>query len=97
MIGSSGANRFYLAALFLLMARVGWSDGADSVDDGHDDDPARRVRVALIIDDLGHVGGAGKRVVALTGPVACAILPHTPYARSIARLAHGAPQDAARL
>ena len=93
MIGSSGANRFYLVALFLLMARVGWSDGADSVDDGHDDDPAHRVRVALIIDDLGHVGGAGKRVVALTGPVACAILPHTPYARSIARLAHGAGKE----
>jgi len=93
MIGSSGVNRFYLAACILLVARIGWSDAAVKVDYRPDNGLVDRVRVALIIDDLGHVGGAGKRVIALDGPVACAILPHTPYARSIARQAHVAGKE----
>ncbi len=52
-----------------------------------------RPRIALIIDDLGNGLSAGKRVVGLTGPVACAILPHTPYAKTIARQAHGAGKE----
>jgi polysaccharide deacetylase 2 family uncharacterized protein YibQ len=55
--------------------------------------PAYRPRIALIIDDLGNLGPAGERTIRLPGPVACAILPHTPYARAIARQAHAAGKE----
>lgn len=45
-------------------------------------------RVAIIIDDLGNEHAAGIRTAQLFGPVACAILPHTPFADAIARRAH---------
>ena len=54
---------------------------------------ASRPRIALIIDDLGNLGPAGERTVELDGPVACAILPHTPFARVIARQAHAAGKE----
>jgi polysaccharide deacetylase 2 family uncharacterized protein YibQ len=44
-------------------------------------------RIAIIIDDLGHQQGTGERVIALPGPVACAILPGTPRAGALARQA----------
>lgn len=44
-------------------------------------------RIAIIIDDLGHVQSVGERVIALPGPVACAILPGTPRATALARQA----------
>jgi len=93
MIGGSGANRFYLATCILLVARIGWSDAAITSDYRYDDRQVQRVRIALIIDDLGHVGQVGRRVVALTGPVACSILPHTPYGSSIARQAYVAGKE----
>lgn len=37
-------------------------------------------RIAIIIDDLGYQLAAGRRVVELPGPVACAVLPDTPRA-----------------
>ena len=40
--------------------------------------------IALIIDDLGNWRQAGLRTVSLPGPVACAVLPHTPFASLIA-------------
>jgi len=43
--------------------------------------------VALIIDDLGNSRIEGLRVLELPGPVACAFLPETPFAPSLARLA----------
>ena len=46
-----------------------------------------RPRIAIIIDDLGYLQRAGQRVIALPGPVACAILPHTPYSRLLSRQA----------
>jgi polysaccharide deacetylase 2 family uncharacterized protein YibQ len=46
-----------------------------------------RVRVALIIDDLGYRRAEGERAVRLPGPVAVAILPHTAHAADLARLA----------
>jgi polysaccharide deacetylase 2 family uncharacterized protein YibQ len=93
MIGGSGVNRLYLATCVLLVARVAWGDAVINGDDAHDDGSVSRIRVALIIDDLGHVGGVGQRVIALAGPVACAILPHTPYGSSIARRAHVAGKE----
>lgn len=44
--------------------------------------------ISIIIDDLGNSRDAGDRVARLPGPVACAILPHTPYAVHIAEQAH---------
>jgi len=45
-------------------------------------------RVAIIIDDLGYQLGAGRRAIALPGPVAFAVLPGTPRAATLARWAH---------
>lgn len=41
-------------------------------------------RIAIIIDDLGYQLVAGRRVIALPGPVVCAILPGAPRARTLA-------------
>ncbi len=38
----------------------------------------------MIIDDVGNQLSAGRRSVALPGPVVLAILPHTPFARTLA-------------
>ncbi len=45
-------------------------------------------RIAIIIDDLGYELIAGQRVIALPGPVACAILPGAPRARHLANAAN---------
>jgi polysaccharide deacetylase 2 family uncharacterized protein YibQ len=45
-------------------------------------------RIAIIIDDLGYQLDAGRRAIDLPGPVACAILPGTPRARQLAKVAH---------
>jgi polysaccharide deacetylase 2 family uncharacterized protein YibQ len=44
--------------------------------------------IAIIIDDLGNQLIAGRRVVDLPGPVACAFMPHTAHAATLARAAH---------
>ncbi|MEK7321976.1 MAG: divergent polysaccharide deacetylase family protein [Pseudomonadota bacterium] len=44
--------------------------------------------IAIIIDDVGDNLHNGLRVIDLPGPVAAAFLPHTRYARRLARLAH---------
>jgi polysaccharide deacetylase 2 family uncharacterized protein YibQ len=45
-------------------------------------------RIAIIIDDLGYQLPAGRRVIALPGPVVCAILPGAPRARTLAAAAN---------
>jgi polysaccharide deacetylase 2 family uncharacterized protein YibQ len=45
-------------------------------------------RIAIIIDDLGNQRRLGHDAVALPGPVAMAFLPHTPFARELAAVAH---------
>ena len=47
--------------------------------------------IGIIIDDLGNSRHGGELAVRLPGPVACAILPGTPYAALLARMArrHG--------
>ena len=45
-------------------------------------------RIAIIIDDLGYQIDAGRRAIALPGPVACAILPGSPRGRQLANAAH---------
>ena len=93
MIGSSGQRRMYtyICVLFLGVAGSSWSHAAMA--DGWQADSSRKPRIALIIDDLGNVLHTGKRAVALNGPVACAVLPHTPYASIIAQQAHGAGKE----
>lgn len=49
---------------------------------------AGQARVAIIIDDLGYRLDAGRRAIALPGPVAFAVLPGTPRAAMLARWAH---------
>lgn len=49
--------------------------------------------VAIIVDDLGYALEAGRRAVRLPGPVACAVLPHTPAARVLAQAAHEAGKE----
>lgn len=44
--------------------------------------------IAIIIDDLGNHLSDGERAARLPGPVACAILPHTPSARRLAQSCH---------
>lgn len=44
--------------------------------------------IALIIDDLGDRLAEGERSIKLPGAITYAVLPHTPYARNLAKLAH---------
>jgi polysaccharide deacetylase 2 family uncharacterized protein YibQ len=50
-------------------------------------------RIAIIIDDLGAARSAGERAIALEGPVAVAILPHTPHAAYLAKRAYGQDKE----
>lgn len=61
------------AAILLLLATQSFAQSAP--------------RIAIIIDDLGYHLAAGRRAVALPGPVACAILPGTPGSATLARAA----------
>jgi uncharacterized protein len=46
-------------------------------------------RLALIIDDLGNQQRLGQRALRLPGAIAVAVLPHTPFAQTLAQEAHG--------
>jgi polysaccharide deacetylase 2 family uncharacterized protein YibQ len=84
----SGFGPFWIPFVLLLGGEA-WSDGAAVGVDA----PQTVPRIALIIDDLGHVLTNGSRAAALDGPVACAILPLTPYAARIASRAHAAGKE----
>lgn len=49
--------------------------------------------ISIIVDDLGYQQAGARRVVALPGPVACSVLPHTPYAQRVAEAAHLAGKE----
>jgi polysaccharide deacetylase 2 family uncharacterized protein YibQ len=51
------------------------------------------VTIGIIIDDLGNSLANGGRAARLPGAVACAVLPHTPFARSLADAAHAAGKE----
>jgi polysaccharide deacetylase 2 family uncharacterized protein YibQ len=50
-------------------------------------------RIAIIIDDLGNQRIAGERVIALPGPIACSIMPHTAHSRYLAERANAAGKE----
>jgi len=50
-------------------------------------------RITIIIDDLGNRASDAPRIASLPGPVACAVLPDTPYAEAVARACHDAGKD----
>ena len=50
-------------------------------------------RIAIIIDDLGYQLAAGRRAIALPGPVSYAVLPGTPQGRRLAALAQEQGKD----
>ena len=58
-----------------------------------DEPPPRPALIAIVIDDLGNSREEGRRVVALPGPVACSILPHTIDGPEIADKAHAAGKE----
>ncbi|WP_432472229.1 divergent polysaccharide deacetylase family protein [Amphritea sp. HPY] len=49
---------------------------------------SRLPRLILIIDDIGDNLAQGVAAVALPGPVAYSVLPHTPHSKTLARMAH---------
>ncbi len=49
--------------------------------------------IAIIIDDLGNQRAKGERVIALPGPVACAVIPHTAYGTYLAEKAYAAGKE----
>ncbi len=49
---------------------------------------AQKPVIAIIIDDLGMQYDRGMQVAGMPAGVACSILPHSPYAKDIARQAH---------
>jgi hypothetical protein len=85
MTGYTGLPRLFAITLFWLLVQSG-SVGLVFADQRDSEFP-ETVRIALIIDDLGNALQAGKRTAALNGPVACAILPHTPFGQTIAQQA----------
>jgi len=80
--------RLRYVALALLLASA---TSARAWDHAADVDPANSDTwpvIAIVIDDLGNVRDVGERTLALPGPVACSILPHSPFALEFSRVAH---------
>lgn len=88
MTNGPGVNLLWILACLLACAGASGEPvfSAPAVADS-------RPRIALIIDDLGYLLRNGDRVVALDGPVACAILPHTPHAARVAERAHAVGKE----
>jgi polysaccharide deacetylase 2 family uncharacterized protein YibQ len=45
-------------------------------------------KIAIIIDDLGYHRSRGEAIINLPGPITCAVIPQTPHAPTLAKLAH---------
>lgn len=87
----SGLSRTHLAIFFLFGASSAAGDSAvlSLAPVVNDRPPA----IVLIIDDLGNWRSVGMRATSLPGPVACAVLPHTPFGSAIAERAHAAGKE----
>lgn len=75
-------NRFASCALAVIAAML-----------MHSPAQAERPVIAIIIDDIGYELAAGRRVIELPGPVACAVLPGTPRGRILAEAANSAGKE----
>lgn len=53
----------------------------------------RQPQISIIIDDLGYRLDAGRRAIALPGPVSFAVLPGAPRARTLAAMAHDSGKE----
>ncbi|EXF43793.1 polysaccharide deacetylase [Pseudomonas sp. BAY1663] len=80
--------RRWVAPLLLCGALIGQALANEAPPDTAQ--PARMPRLALVIDDLGQNPARDRRVLALPGPVALAILPDTRHAAALAEQAHRA-------
>lgn len=74
--------------LCLLLISVAF--GLEAADADH---APGQPRISLIIDDIGYRLNDDRRAIALPGPLAYAVLPHTPYARRMATLAFSLDKD----
>src|SRR6185312_9583901 len=81
------------ALLALLLLTGPTAAGLAAPGNATDPAPPRKAVIAVVIDDLGNSLEEGRRVVALPGPVACSILPHTIDGPHIADLAHAADKE----
>lgn len=61
-----------------------------AADESHDDGLPR---ISLVIDDIGYRLHDDRRAMALPGPITYAILPHTPHAARMARLAYSLDKE----
>lgn len=77
-----------LALLSGALAAQPAAPAAGEPTDRHEQAGTAPARLTLIIDDLGQTPSRDRRVLALPGPVALAILPDTPHATRLAEEAH---------
>ncbi len=54
---------------------------------------SNKLKIAIIIDDLGHKYAEGVEVIELDIPLAVAVLPFTPHGKKLAELAHANNQE----
>jgi polysaccharide deacetylase 2 family uncharacterized protein YibQ len=80
--GKQPAPPFFIMAALLLFGMSG------SIGEARATSVQPTAIISLIVDDLGNHRVGGKRVASLPGPVACSVLPHTPFAAELARLCH---------
>lgn len=83
-----------LVALLLSTARVVFGTHAqDTTTLLAPQPPTSPAVVSIVIDDLGDQRAAGLRAIELPGSVTYAILPHTAYGATLARLAHSLDKE----
>ncbi|MGA7801730.1 MAG: divergent polysaccharide deacetylase family protein, partial [Gammaproteobacteria bacterium] len=83
--------RFWQRTVLLLAAMAAGSIAAATAPPEPSKRPVQQQRtpvISIIIDDLGYRLDTGEQATRLPGPVACAILPRSPHAGVLARLAH---------
>ncbi len=51
------------------------------------------IPISIIIDDIGDHLVSGERAIRLPGPITCAILPHTPFSKPLARTAYNSGKE----